>query len=95
MMNEHSNCDTSEIMSSEKARLRALSIHIIRSIVEQHHGNMEEDQTSDYIDIDVPDGEAAACAQEIGEQMGLICHHMYTQVDAFFKGEVLVRFNNN
>jgi hypothetical protein len=89
------SCDTSEILSSEKARLRALSLTVIRSIVEQHHGSMSDNMTSEYVDIDVPDGEAAACAEEIGEQMGLICHHVYTQVDALFKGKVLLRFDTN
>ena len=89
------SCDTSEILSSEKARLRALSLTVIRSIVEQHHGSVGDDMTSEYVDIDVPDGEAAACAEEIGEQMGLICHHVYTQVDALLKGKVLLRFDAN
>lgn len=89
------SCDTSEILSSEKARLRALSLTVIRSIVKQHHGSVGDDMTSEYVDIDVPDGEVAACAEEIGEQMGLICHHVYTQVDALFKGKVLLRFDAN
>jgi hypothetical protein len=84
-----------DILASEKARLRALSLAVIRSVVEQHHGYVENDVATDYIDIDVPDGEAVACAQEIGEQMGLICHHVYTQVNALFKGEVLIPTTGN
>ena len=92
---DQSSCDTSEILASEKARLRALSLTVIRSIVEQHHGRVDDDMTTEYVDIDVPDGEAAACAEEIGEQMGLICHHVYTHVDALFKGKVLLGFDAN
>ena len=87
--------DGTEILASEKARLRALSLAIIRSVVERHHGSIGDNMTSEYIDIDVPDEEAVACAEAIGTQMGLICHHVFIQVDALYKGEVLVRFNAN
>ncbi len=87
--------DIPEILSSEKARMRALSLNIIRSIVEEHHGNVEEDEAADYINIDVPDGEAAACAQQIGEQIGWVCHHVYAHVDALFRGELLLQFYDN
>lgn len=87
--------EATEILASEKARLRALSLAVIRSVVKQHHGSVGNGMTSEYIDIDVPDEEAVACAEEIGTQMGLICHHVFTQVDALFKGKVFVRFNGN
>ena len=95
IMTYHGSRDTSEILGSEKMRMRALSLYIIRSIVERHNGTIEKDLITDSIDIDLPDDEAAACAQEIGEQMGLVCHHMYSQVDALFRGEVLIRFGSN
>ena len=97
--NDQHNHDTddeeTEILASEKARIRALSLAVIRSVVEQHHGTVEEDMTTEYIDIDVPDEEAVACAEEIGQQMGLICHHVLTQVEALFKGKAFVRFHGN
>ncbi|MBW2109250.1 MAG: hypothetical protein JRI36_11390 [Deltaproteobacteria bacterium] len=86
----HTSHDVPEILSCEKARLRALSLSVIRSVVRQHQGNVEQDETSDYVDIDVPDTEATACAEEIGQQMGLICHQVYRHVDALFKGKVLL-----
>ena len=58
--------------TSEKSRLRALSLYIIRSIVERHRGSIEIDLATDIINIDVPDEEKVACAQEIGEQVGRI-----------------------
>jgi len=94
-LHDNMDDDGTEILASEKARLRALSLAVIRSVVEQHHGSVADDMASEYIDIDVPDEEAVACAEEIGIQMGLICHYVFTQVDALFKGEVLVRFNSN
>jgi hypothetical protein len=87
--------DTSGILGSEKTRMRALSLNIIRSIVELHNGCVERNLITDSIDIDLPHDEAAACAKEIGEQMGLVCQHMYSQVDALFRGEVLICFCSN
>jgi len=95
IMNGQGCYDPSEILSGEKAGLRALSLSVMRSVVEQHHGQLLGDEVSEYIDIDVPEGEEAICAEKIGEQMGVICQHMYSQVDALFNGELLIPFPEN
>jgi len=59
--------------TSEKAKLRALSLYLIRSIVERHGGTIEVDLGTDTINIDLPEQEKAACAQEIEEQVGKMC----------------------
>ena len=59
--------------TSEKSRLRALSLYIIQSIVERHRGSMEIDLATDTINIDLPNEEKVACAQEIEEQVGTMC----------------------
>ncbi len=59
--------------TSEEARLRALSLYIIRSIVESHGGTVEVDLASDTINIDVPEKEQVACSREIEEQVGSMC----------------------
>jgi hypothetical protein len=59
--------------TSEKAKLRALSLYLIRSIVERHGGTIDVDLGTDTINIDVPEQEKAACAQEIEEQVGKMC----------------------
>jgi hypothetical protein len=59
--------------TSEKAKLRALSLYLIRSIVEKHGGTIVVDLGTDTINIDVPEQEKAACAQEIEEQVGKMC----------------------
>jgi hypothetical protein len=95
MVSDQGCYDPTEILGSEKAGLRALSLSVMRSVVEHHKGHLMGDEVTEYIDIDVPEGEEKICAQEIGEQMGLICHHMYRQVDALFKGKILIRFAEN
>jgi hypothetical protein len=59
--------------TSEKARLRALSLYIIRSIVEQHKGTIEIDLATDTINIGVPEENRLACAQEIAGKVGSTC----------------------
>jgi hypothetical protein len=59
--------------SSERARQRALSLYLIRSIVEKHGGNVQIDLATDTINIDVPKEEEIACAQEIEKQVGSMC----------------------
>ena len=60
--------------TSEEAKLRALSLYRIRSIVERHGGTVEIDTATETININVPDNEKVACAQEIEEQVGTVCH---------------------
>lgn len=59
--------------TSEKCRLRTLSLYVIRSIVERHGGTIDIDLATDTINIDVPVKEQSACAVEIEEQVGSIC----------------------
>jgi sensor histidine kinase regulating citrate/malate metabolism len=59
--------------TSEQAKLRALSLYVIRSIVEKHGGTIDVDLANDTINIDVPKTEEHACAQEIEEQVGSMC----------------------
>jgi sensor histidine kinase regulating citrate/malate metabolism len=59
--------------TSEQAKLRALSLYVIRSIVEKHGGTIEVDLATDTINIDVPKTEELACAREIEEQLGSMC----------------------
>jgi sensor histidine kinase regulating citrate/malate metabolism len=60
--------------TSQKSKLRALSLYLIRSIVEKHGGTIKIDLATDTINIDVPDQEKDACAQEIEEQVGAMCY---------------------
>lgn len=56
--------------TSEKTRFRTWSLYLIRSIVEKHGGTINIDLATDTINIDVPEQEKDACAQEIEEQVG-------------------------
>ena len=59
--------------TSEKSKLRALSLYIIRSIVERRGGSVDIDLATDTININLPDEEKVACAREIEEQVGTMC----------------------
>ena len=87
--------DTSAILSSEKARLHALQLYVMRSIAKSHGGTIETDLASQTINVTVPGIQGDACAQEIEEQVSAMAHYIYTQVDALFSGEILVRVNLN
>ena len=59
--------------TSEQAKLRALSLFLIRSILERHGGTIGIDLATDTINIDVPEEEQVACAREIEKQVGAMC----------------------
>ncbi len=59
--------------TSEKARLRAFSLYLIRTIVERHGGTIDIDLATNTIDIDVPAKEQTACTLEIDQQVGSMC----------------------
>ena len=56
--------------TGQKAELRATAMFVIRSIVERHHGTMDMDLATNTININVPEQEEVACAEEIEEQVG-------------------------
>jgi hypothetical protein len=58
--------------TSERSKLRALSLYIIQSIVERHGGSIEIDLASNTIIIDVAEGQQAVCAQEIEQQVSAL-----------------------
>jgi hypothetical protein len=57
----------------QQAGLRATALYLIRSIVAKHGGTVEMDLETETINIDVPDKERVACAQEITEQVDGMC----------------------
>jgi len=59
--------------TSEEARLRAMSVYMIRSIVEKYSGTLEIDSSMDTISISVPKDDQFACLHEIQEQLGTAC----------------------
>jgi sensor histidine kinase regulating citrate/malate metabolism len=59
--------------TSEQAKLRALSLYVIRSIVKKHGGTIDVDLATDTIKINVPKSEELVCAREIEQQIGSMC----------------------
>jgi hypothetical protein len=59
--------------TSDQAKHRALSLFLIRSIVEKYGGTLDVDLATDTLNIDVPTEHEAVCAQEIEKQVGRMC----------------------
>jgi hypothetical protein len=62
-----------QLTRGQEAGLRATALYLIRSIVEKHGGTIEMHLATDTININVPEKERIACAQEIEEQVGAMC----------------------
>jgi len=65
--------DDSVWASSEKAKIRALLLYLVQSIVERYGGTVDVDLANDTIKINVPKEKEVVCAQEIEEQVGRVC----------------------
>ena len=60
--------------TSEESKARVTSLFIIQAIVAKHGGTVDIDLATDMLSINVPPEKELACAQEIAEQMGAMCH---------------------
>jgi hypothetical protein len=56
--------------TSEESRLRALSLYVVRSIVERYGGSMNVDLSTDTQNIKVPKEYEGKCFAEIEELFG-------------------------
>ena len=57
--------------TSEEPRRNALSLHLIGSIVHRHGGTVTIDAETNAVNIDVPDEEKLACAEELSKKVGM------------------------
>lgn len=60
--------------TSEESRRRALSLSLIGSIVHKHRGTVRIDPETHSFNIDVPDEEKLACAEELGKKVDMTLH---------------------
>lgn len=57
--------------TSEESRHHALSLSLIGSIVYKHRGTVRIDSETHCLNIDVPDEEKLACAEELGRKVNM------------------------
>ena len=57
--------------TSEESRRHALSLSLIGSIVHKHRGTVRIDPETYSLNIDVPDEEKIACAEELGRKVDM------------------------
>ena len=60
--------------TSEDSRRHALSLFLIGSIVHKHRGTVRIDPETRSLDIEVPDEEKLACAEELGKKVDMTLH---------------------
>ena len=60
--------------TSEESKRHALSLYLIGSIVHKHRGTVEIDPETHSINIDVPDEEKQACAEELSKKVDITVH---------------------
>ena len=60
--------------TSEESRRRALSLSLIGSIVHKHRGTVRIDPETQSLNIEVPDEEKLACAEELGKKVDMTLH---------------------
>lgn len=60
--------------TSQESKRHALSLSLIGSIVHKHGGTVQIDPETHSINIDVPDEEKLACAEELGRKVDVILH---------------------
>lgn len=57
--------------TNEESRRHALSLSLIGSIVHKHRGTVSIDPETYSVNIDVPDEEKIACAEELGRRVDM------------------------
>ena len=60
--------------TSEDSRRHALSLSLIGSIVHKHRGTVTIDPETNSLNIEVPDEEKLACAEELGKRVDMTLH---------------------
>ena len=60
--------------TSQESKRHALSLSLIGSIVHKHGGTVHIDPETHSINIDVPDEEKLACAEELGRKVDMTLH---------------------
>ena len=57
--------------TSEEPRRNALSLHLTGSIAHRHGGTVKINAETNAVNIDVPDEEKLACAEELSKKVGV------------------------
>lgn len=86
---------TVEPLNTEETRLLALSVHVVRSIAEQHGGSLTRIKGEKKIQIYVPRDNRQACAEQIAEQLSQIRKQLLYPLVALSCGKIIVPLFSN
>lgn len=81
--------------NTEKTVIRALSLHVVRSIARQHGGTLLKELGTNSVAVLVPSVSRAECTQEITKQLDAMREYLLTMMLAYSCGKVLVLISNN
>ena len=80
---------------TEEIRVLALSVHVVRSIAEQHGGSLAKIAGKKKIQIYVPRDQREACAEQIAEQLSQIRKQLLYPLLALSCGKIIVPLHSN
>lgn len=83
------------LSASEKAGIHTLSLHIVRSIAEQHGGTLETDPATRAVGIVVPKERRDLCSEEICRQLEGMQTHLFVLLLTGVCGKMMVRMSEN
>jgi hypothetical protein len=84
-----------EQLSTEKTVIRALSLHVVRSVARQHGGTLLKELGTNTVAVLVPSVSRAECTREITKQLDAMREYLYTVMLACSCGKVVVLISNN
>jgi hypothetical protein len=94
-MNHEGWWDSSAIFSSDRTRLHALELHIVRSIAERHGATVQTDSETKTIKVRFPETQGDFCCLELEEQLCGMYHHVSVLVGPLAMGKIPICIMRN
>jgi hypothetical protein len=79
---------SSAMFSSDRSRLHALELHIVRSIAERYGATVQADPETKAIKVSFRGTKGDCCYLELEKQLGGMYNHVHTLVGSLEMGKV-------
>ena len=87
-MNSENDWHSSVIFSSDRTRLHALELHIVRSIAERYGARVQADSETKAIKVSFRGTQGDCCCLEVEEQLSGMYDHVSTLVESLAMGKI-------